>query len=286
MDSVETFRILEPVKFLKTFTDQNVRSDGRTMHRVRETTLLKGVFARNTYGSALVRIGNTRMVAGVTLMVGRPSAACPTHGEMDVSVTMGALCSPYLGPSGRPVDNNSSRKNLPTEASVIESFVQRTLVRSGIVELSDLCIQEGKSAWKLVVSIVCLNHDGSIEDASLLAALTALSDTKLPPAAISKNGVVSIMPHDSTSDLLRPLKLRCIPIPLTIGMFDGKFLVDPSCEEEAVLDGMLTVVMTSRGQVVSVNKPGGAFISLEDLAACLTFATGRAKEMENALLLA
>jgi exosome complex RNA-binding protein Rrp42 (RNase PH superfamily) len=81
--------------------------------------------------------------------------------------TVGALCSPYLGPSGRPVDNNSSRKNLPTEVSVMESFVQRTLVRSGIVELSDLCIQEGKSAWKSVVSIVCLNHDG-IEDASLL----------------------------------------------------------------------------------------------------------------------
>jgi len=67
---------------------------------------------------------------------------------------------------------------------VIESFVQRTLVRSGIVELSDLGIQEGKIAWKLVVSIVCLNHDGNIEDASLLAALTALSDTKLPPTAI------------------------------------------------------------------------------------------------------
>ena len=27
------------------------------------------------------------MVAGVTLMVERPSAAWPTHGEMDVSVT-------------------------------------------------------------------------------------------------------------------------------------------------------------------------------------------------------
>lgn len=110
--------------------------------------------------------------------------------------------------------------------------------------------------------------------------------TKLPPTATSKNAVVSIIPHDSTSDLLRPLMLRCIPIPLTIDMFDGKFLVDPSSEEEAVLDGMLTVAMASRGQAVSVNKPGGAFMSLEDLAACLTFAKGRAKEMENALLLA
>ena len=55
-------------------------------------------------------------------------------------------------------------------------------------------------------------------------------------------------------------------------MFDGKFLVDPSSEEEAVLDGMLTVVVISSGQVVSLNKTGGTFILLEDMAACLMFA--------------
>ena len=279
-------------KYLKTFTDENVRPDGRPMHRVRETTIVQGVLTRNTYGSALVRIGDTRVVAGVTLLVGRPAAAYPNHGEMEVSVTVGPLCSPQFGPSGRPVlvdGGGGVGRNIPTDASTVESFVQRTLLRSGIVDLSDLCIQEGKCAWKLRVSIVCLNHDGNIEDAALLSAVTALSDTKLPATVISSDGIVSIA-NDSENDedgknLLssRPLKLRYVPVPLTIGMFDGKLLVDPSSEEETVLDGLLTVVMTATGQVVTVNKPGGECISPEDLAACMTLATGRAKEIESAI---
>lgn len=261
------------------------------MHHVRETTLLKGVLTRNTYGSALVRIGNTRVVAAVTLSVGRPTAASPNHGEVDVSVAMGPLCSPLFGPLGRPIafvesSRSSSSKNLPTESSVIESFVRRTLLRSGIIELSDLCIQEGKSAWKILVSIVCLNHDGNVEDAALLSAVTALANTKLPPTIISSQGIVFIddAAEDKNASRSLSLKLRCIPVPLTIGMFDGKFLVDPSGEEELVLDGVLTMVMTSSGQIISVNKPGGAFISPEDLSACLALATGRAKEIEQALL--
>jgi exosome complex component RRP43 len=195
--------------------------------------------------------------------------------------------------------NNSSngKTSMPTEASVLESFVRRTLLQSGIVELSDLCIQEGKSAWKILISIVCLNHDGNMEDAAFLSAVTALSNTQLPRIVISSQGIVYLKDVDdnrnnTTDDTMKlavdsfdksTLKLRCIPVPLSIGMFDGKLLVDPSGEEELVLDGILTLIVTSQGQVVSINKPGGAFISSEDLAACLTLATARAKEIEDAI---
>ena len=300
-------------KYLKTFTDQNVRSDGRPMHHARETTFLRGVLTRNTYGSALIRMGNTRVVAAVTLSVGRPTAASPNYGEVDVSVTMGPLCSPLLGPSGRPttlptmtlasaegINSNYSsngKTSMPTEASVLESFLRRTLLQSGILQLSDLCIQEGKSAWKILISIVCLNHDGNMEDAAFLSAVTALSNTQLPRIVISSQGVVYLKDVDDNRDNTTnnttklvwdtfdesKLKLQCIPVPLSIGMFDGKLLVDPSGEEELVLDGILTLIVTSQGQVVSINKPGGAFISSEDLAACLTLATSRAKEIEDAI---
>lgn len=277
------------------------------MHHARETTLLRGVLTRNTHGSSLIRIGPTRVVAAVTLSVGRPAAASPNYGEMDVSVTMGPLCSSLLGPSGRPMSiasvegagtgSSSYCKNMPTEASVVESFLRRTLLQSGIVDLADLCIQEGKSAWKLLISIVCLNHDGNVEDAAFLSAVTALSNTQLPRIVISSQGVVYLRDEeDSNNNNITTttkcaadscdkvtLKLRCIPVPLSIGMFDGKLLVDPSSEEELVLDGTLTLVVTSQGQVVSINKPGGAFISSESLAACLTLATARAKEIEDAI---
>jgi exosome complex component RRP43 len=136
-----------------------------------------------------------------------------------------------------------------------------------------------------------------MEDAAFLSAVTALSNTLLPRIVISSQGIVYLKDVDdnrnnTTDDTMKlavdsfdksTLKLRCIPVPLSIGMFDGKLLVDPSGEEELVLDGILTLIVTSQGQVVSINKPGGAFISSEDLAACLTLATARAKEIEDAI---
>jgi exosome complex RNA-binding protein Rrp42 (RNase PH superfamily) len=41
-----------------------------------------------------------------------------------------------------------------------------------------LCIKEGKAVWVLHADIVCLNYDGNILDASLLALTTALKNCK------------------------------------------------------------------------------------------------------------
>jgi exosome complex component RRP43 len=45
-----------------------------------------------------------------------------------------------------------------------------------IVDLADLCIEEGKAVWSLYADIVCINYDGNILDASFLALVCALKD--------------------------------------------------------------------------------------------------------------
>jgi exosome complex component RRP43 len=44
--------------------------------------------------------------------------------------------------------------------------------------LSALCIEPKKAAWVLYVDLVCINYDGNAFDASVLAIMAALRDSK------------------------------------------------------------------------------------------------------------
>jgi len=255
------------------------------------------VLKRNTAGSALVRLAETRVLAATTLQVGRVSASLPKHGEVEVNASMGPVCGPRFRASGRSASGGGSGSGAAagnasgSDAQIVESLVQRVISTSGLLDTEELCIRDGLCAWKIVVSIVCLNHDGNVEDAALLAAVSALEDTVLPGTVVGEDGKVCLASEgkernqrragESVSlSCARPLKLRCIPVPLTIGMFDGKLMVDPCSQEEDLLEAVLTVVLTTQGAVVAVNKPGGAAFSPEDMAVCMRLGLGRATEME------
>ena len=53
---------------------------------------------------------------------------------------------------------------------------------SEMLPLSSLCIEPGKSCWVLYVDATCINYDGNIFDATLLAAVSALLNSVLHPA--------------------------------------------------------------------------------------------------------
>lgn len=70
----------------------------------------------------------------------------------------------------------------------------RRLHRCGVVRREDLCIAEGRHVWKLNVDIQCLSHEGSLGDACILAAASALADVKLPATAVDKDEEVIVLP--------------------------------------------------------------------------------------------
>jgi exosome complex component RRP43 len=45
-----------------------------------------------------------------------------------------------------------------------------------VFSLEELGLVEGESAWTLYADIVCLDYDGSVADACLLALVAALKD--------------------------------------------------------------------------------------------------------------
>ncbi len=58
------------------------RVDGRALTGLRRLTLFRGMLQKTTAGSALVKIGGTKVVAGVTLLVGKPGEETPGKGEI------------------------------------------------------------------------------------------------------------------------------------------------------------------------------------------------------------
>jgi exosome complex RNA-binding protein Rrp42 (RNase PH superfamily) len=80
------------------------------------------------------------------------------------------------------------------EGKALETFVQSVLLRCGVVRREDLCIAEGRHVWKLNVDIQCLSHEGSLGDACILAAVSALADVRLPATAVDKDEEVIILP--------------------------------------------------------------------------------------------
>jgi exosome complex RNA-binding protein Rrp42 (RNase PH superfamily) len=101
--------------------------------------------------------------------------------------------------------------------------------------------------------------------------------------------------NSDSAQLGQKMEFRKVCIPLTIGFFQGKMLVDPSLEEESLCDGMITVVVDGMslnkdegilsGVILNLTKSGaGVLSSMEEIAACAQLAFGRAKELEHILL--
>jgi len=60
----------------------------------------------------------------------------------------------------------------------------------------------------------------------------------------------------------RKLTLGDIPFSLTCALYKDSILVDPTSEEESIIETYVTVVIDSSDRIVSVQKLGGAVTSM------------------------
>lgn len=70
---------LFPEKYEKQFHEKKIRSDGRTFDEIRNM-----IFAVSTSTTSIVKIGNTCVVAGVTLAIGTPPLGMENEGEIGI----------------------------------------------------------------------------------------------------------------------------------------------------------------------------------------------------------
>jgi exosome complex component RRP42 len=206
------------------------RLDGRKADAMRPLTITANAIG-TADGSAMVELGKTRVVVGIKVATGAPFADRPKDGVIITGAELGSIASPTfeVGP--------------PSPTSIeIARVVDRGLRESKMLELSDLCIEEGKKVWMINIDIHVLDYDGNLFDASTVAAVTALKTTILPMKRLSLG----------TEDV--PLKVHHTPTSVTAVKIGKVVMVDPTHDEEAVAKARLTVAVDEHGAIRAMQK--------------------------------
>ncbi|TFK69417.1 ribosomal protein S5 domain 2-like protein [Pluteus cervinus] len=238
------FQRLHPRVYLERFLAENVRPDGREFDAWRPVSVNVGSIS-TADGSALVRLGDTTVVCGVKAEIAEPELDKPEEGFIVPNLDLPAMCSPKFKP-GPPTE----------EAQVLSDKLNEAIVTSGLIPLSSLCIHPGKSAWVLYVDATCINYDGNAFDATLIAMVAALKNTKLPEARYEEfeGGSGRTICSRKTR---KPLSITCSPIAMSFGIFDSTHILsDPTAFEEPLLDTTLSIVIGDNDDLISVSQLG------------------------------
>jgi len=260
---LELFRSISPAEFYIKFLAHNVRPDGRSLNTIRKASISVGSIT-SALGSAFVKIGHSSVVAGIKAEVGKPSSS--NFHPIITAVELTPLCSSQFRP-GKP----------PEQAHVINEVLRGIITSSQFISINELWIVKDVLIWHLFVDIYCLNHDGNILDACVIALLSALRDLRLPIAKLSEDKSDVVVPHPNH----RPVQLNILhyPIPLTFALIEDYIVIDPTLEEENLQSSSVTIVYTSQGKICSILKPGGSPLSIENMKICLEHAKKRAVEV-------
>ncbi len=238
------------------------RLDGRELTDYREVKVESG-FIERAEGSARVRLGKTEVLVGVKIETGEPFPDTPNEGVLTVNAELVPLASPSFEPG--PPDENSIE---------LARVVDRGIRESKAIAVEELCIEPGKKVFIIFVDVYVLNHDGNLIDASCLAALAALLNTKMFNYEI-KDGEVKIKPG------YNPLSIRNYPIAVTVAKINDKLVVDPWLEEEQVMDARLTMTIEKDGNICAIQKGGYGYFTPDQVIEVSKIVRQKAEEQRK-----
>lgn len=239
------------------------RLDGRDPTTYREIRIEQGIIEK-AEGSARVLLGKTEVLVGIKIEVGQPFSDTPTEGVLTVNVELVPLASPEFEP-GPPRE----------EAIELARVVDRGIRESKTINLEKLCLQSGKTVLVVFIDVYVLNHDGNLIDASALAALAALLNTKMPKYEVNEEGEITVKSGYS------PLPIQNYPIAVTFADLNGKLAVDPFLEEEEVMDSRLTMTIEKDGKVCATQKGGSGSLTKEQISNVMRIAGEKAVEIRK-----
>ena len=242
------------------------RMDGRGLLDYRKPIDIEQDIIKTAEGSARVKIGKTEVIVGVKLEVGTPYPDTPDEGTIIVGAELLPLSNPEfeLGPPG-------------IQAVELARVVDRGIRESKAIDFKKLCIEEGNKVWLVGIDICTINDDGNLLDASSLAALAALKTVKFPKY---DEKAEKVNYKEKTS---KKLEVEKEPIAITVTKIGGKLIVDPTTEEEKVLDARLTVITEKDGTLCALQKGGDAPLTSDEVMQIVDIAAEKGKELRGAL---
>ena len=218
------------------------RVDGRSLFQHRDLSVQLG-YIEKAEGSALVELGNTKILAAVKVGVALPFADTPNEGILIVNAELVPLAFPVFEPGP------------PSEESIsLARYVDRSIRESKTIDLSSLCIVPGRSVYSLYIDLYILDYDGNLIDASVIASVNALGTTTLPKYSVEGQNIKKL-------DESFKLELKDYPVSLTYAFLGDKYVVDPCLNEEYASDFTVSITVKSDDRFCAIQKNGGGMLS-------------------------
>ncbi|MFQ6136176.1 MAG: exosome complex protein Rrp42 [Candidatus Hydrothermarchaeales archaeon] len=258
------FDVISEIKrdYVTRILEEGRRVDGRGFDDYRDIKVEIGVYSK-AEGSSLVSIGKTRVVVGVKMVLGEPFPDIPNSGVLTTNAELVPLASPTFE-AGPPRENTIE----------LARVVDRGIRESGAIDVDKLCVVEGELVWVVFVDAHILDYDGNLFDATSLSAITALLDTQIPKIEEDK-----VIYEEKTG----PLPIVERPISTTFAKVKDTIFVDPSLDEEQVMDARLTISTTENGDICAMQKGGSGTFSSEEISDTIERGRKKAKELRKFL---
>jgi len=212
-----------------------------------------------------VLLGKTEVVVGVKIEMGEPFPDTPNEGVLTVNAELTPIASPIF--EAGPPDEDSIE---------LARIVDRGIRESKAIDTEKLVIENGKKVFVVFVDVYVLNHDGNLIDASALAAVAALLNTKMANYEV-KEGEVKIKPG------YEKLPINKRPITVTTAKIGNKLVVDPLLEEEQVMDARISMAIDDDGHICAIQKGGSGFLEPTQVLEAAKIAEQKAKEIRKKL---
>ncbi|XP_049865623.1 exosome complex component RRP45 [Pectinophora gossypiella] len=259
--------------FLHKIVSEGHRLDGRSYNESRNLNIFFG----SEYGSCIVSLGETKILAQVSCEVVQPKQIRPNEGILYINVEIGPMAGYQFEP------------NRQTDLSVyLNRLLEKCYKDSKCIDLESLCIVVEEKVWSLRVDIRVLNHDGNLIECASIATLTSLAHFKRPDVTRSGDSVII---HTLVEKDPIPTVLYHYPVCLTFAIFGNDILIsDPSFIEESVCTssteegvntggGLLVVGMNQYKELCLLDLTGAAIYSSNIVHKAVNSGAERCKEI-------
>lgn len=243
--------------YIADLAEEGKRVDARDMDQYREITIETG-WAENAEGSALVKFGDTQVLAGVKAEKGTPYPDKPEQGVLITNAELAPMAHATFeaGPPGE-------------EATELARVVDRGIRESEMIDLDKLCIEPEEEVWMIHVDIHILDHDGNLIDASSLASIAAL---------------LTAEPPEDEEDWEPPdFPVTKKPITTTFAKIGDALLADPSLVEEDAMDARFTIATLEDSNICAMQKGGSGTLTKEILQKAQEWAKVKSEELRKKL---
>jgi exosome complex component RRP42 len=239
------------------------RLDGRDLDEMRPLEIELGIIGKAD-GSSRVRLGNSEVVAGVKVETGEPFEGLENKGALILSAEVLPTASPYIEPG--PPDE---------ETIELARVVDRGVRESEMVDLDKLALIPGKVVYTIFVDCSIINYDGNLFDASSYAVVSALLSSKLP--------VFEVQEGESVVDTGKKMDppLTTIPVSITAVKIGDSVILDPTAEEEACMDGRITITTNSEGKFAALQKGSTGSFTIDQIKRAAEIARNKGEEVRT-----